>query len=128
MANTAVVFNADGTVLMLVTPDQNMQLNDKAFNPQGTTQVRLGKAVYDGARDMQEAVTACLGVLDARASLLADVIRAKRVRKAEAEAKADEAQRKDSEWAIAFEIENGREPTADDAAARKLDADTKSRI
>ena len=49
MANSAVILDASGAVVMVVHPDREGQLDDPAFNLKGFTQVRIPKRTYEAA-------------------------------------------------------------------------------
>jgi hypothetical protein len=44
---SAVIFDAEGRVAMIIHPDNEKQLDDPAFNPKGHVHVRVARAVYD---------------------------------------------------------------------------------
>lgn len=50
MPNTAVIVDSSGSVVMVIHPDREVQLNDSAFNPKGCVQVRIARKDYEAVR------------------------------------------------------------------------------
>lgn len=47
MPDSAVIFDAEGRVAMVVHPDRESELDDPAYNLRGHVQVRIARADYD---------------------------------------------------------------------------------
>lgn len=47
MALSAIIYDPNGNICMIVHPDNDAQLDDKAFNAPGYLQVRMDRATYN---------------------------------------------------------------------------------
>lgn len=54
MANTAIIFNADGVLAMIVHPDSERELDTPTCNPSGCTHVRVRREAYDACQSVVE--------------------------------------------------------------------------